>query len=387
MTNHSILPREYRHRRRHRKDLNKVIDESQENIGEAKVGTNGNNEEEAIITQKHANPVVQQSNSFRRRRNESGEENPFTKRKMELENDVDDNIEETGLKDTLPIVGHSYISTEMAPIQATIQLNNPSAEEHTTVSRSIHDDQSGEPCISHLSNVSNVPDVKEESKEEEEDDPLGFIAIKSAAQWVAVSKRISWNFEGKEVEPPVNEHIEVKAPSSVKPSIVSKSTKTTAAATMPKEIPPRMHDYENVNYDIFCPEYNSEDVSADFKPTKVQQLRLICWKIKPWKQPKESSYHGGGRRLFTSTFAAPWGADCDEVYPGLFIGDKASATNVAFLQRYGITHVLNAAEGNEDGLVDLNQEHYQGTDISYWGFPLWDAPGCNLTPYLGIGML
>ena len=173
----SILPREYRHRRRHRKDLNKVIDESQENIGEAKVGTNGINEEEAIITQKHDNPVVQQSNSFRRRRNESGEENPFTKRKMERDKDVDDSIEETGLKDTLPIVGHSYISTEMAPIQATIQLNNPLTEEHTAVSRSIHDDQSGEPCISHgLSNLSNVPDVKEESKEiEEEDDPLGFI--------------------------------------------------------------------------------------------------------------------------------------------------------------------------------------------------------------------
>ena len=63
----------------------------------------------------------------------------------------------------------------------------------------------------------------------------------------------------------------------------------------------------------------------------------------------------------------------------LYIGDKASASNVAFLKRYGITHVLNAAEGIEEGLVDLNPDHYAGTGISYLGFPLWDAPG-NL-PY------
>ena len=63
----------------------------------------------------------------------------------------------------------------------------------------------------------------------------------------------------------------------------------------------------------------------------------------------------------------------------LYIGDKASASNVAFLKRYGITHVLNAAEGIEEGLVDLNPDHYAGTGISYMGFPLWDAPG-NL-PY------
>jgi hypothetical protein len=114
---------------------------------------------------------------------------------------------------------------------------------------------------------------------------------------------------------------------------------------------------------------------------RVQQLRLICWKIKPWKQPKPSF---GQPRLFSTTFAAPWGADCDEVHPGLFIGDKASASNVAFLKRYGITHVLNAAEGSEEGLVDLSQAHYLGSGISYLGFPLWDAPGCNLTPYFGI---
>ena len=54
-----------------------------------------------------------------------------------------------------------------------------------------------------------------------------------------------------------------------------------------------------------------------------------------------------------------------------------------FLKKYGITHVLNAAEGNEEGLVHLSEDHYDGSGITYLGFPLWDAPGCNLIPYLG----
>ena len=45
---------------------------------------------------------------------------------------------------------------------------------------------------------------------------------------------------------------------------------------------------------------------------------------------------------------------------------------------------LHKQEGSEEGLVDLNSDHYEGTGITYLGFPLWDAPGCNLIPYLGI---
>ena len=67
----------------------------------------------------------------------------------------------------------------------------------------------------------------------------------------------------------------------------------------------------------------------------------------------------------------------------MFIGDKASASNIAFLKKYGITHVLNTAEGKEDGLVDLCQEYYGDSGISYLGFPLWDTPTCNLIPFFG----
>lgn len=51
-----------------------------------------------------------------------------------------------------------------------------------------------------------------------------------------------------------------------------------------------------------------EDVEG-FQPTTVPQLRLLCWKIKPWKQPKSN-------KLFSSQFGVQWNVDCDEVFPG-----------------------------------------------------------------------
>ena len=165
---------------------------------------------------------------------------------------------------------------------------------------------------------------------------MGFIEIKSAAQWKAMSDRISWKFDEEEEQP--------------------KSQK--------KE--------RQFNFTFST---NHEGLDG-FKPTKVQQLRLVCWKVKPWKQPKNN-------KLFSSQFAMAWGVDCDEVYPSLFVGDKESATNVQFLQKIGITHVLNTAEGKDEGLVDLCEAHYEGSNIKYLGFPLWDTPMCNITPYLG----
>ena len=38
------------------------------------------------------------------------------------------------------------------------------------------------------------------------------------------------------------------------------------------EIPCQIHDYENINFDIYCRE--DDDTIPNFKPTKVQQLRL-----------------------------------------------------------------------------------------------------------------
>ena len=212
-----------------------------------------------------------------------------------------------------------------------------------------------EKSVPPMSNEENLEDKEEEEKEQEEEeeemDPLNFIEIKSAAQWKAMSGRISWKFEKEEDE---NEE----------------PVKEVVAPEKPK-----------YNFSVSVAKSSGQDVTGleGFKPTKVQQLRLMCWKVKPWNQAKEQH----GTKLFSSQFAAAWGVDCDEVFPGLFIGDKQSASNVAFLQKIGITHILNTAEGKDEGLVDLCQEHYLGSNIKYLGFPLWDTPTCNIIPYLG----
>ncbi|QQP52133.1 Uncharacterized protein FKW44_004173, partial [Caligus rogercresseyi] len=93
--------------------------------------------------------------------------------------------------------------------------------------------------------------------------------------------------------------------------------------------------------------------------------------------------HKGRKASLSSQFAIQWNVDCDEVYPSLFIGDKNSASHHGFLKKLGISHVLNTAEGDEEGLVNLSQGYYEGQSITYKGFPLWDCPNCNILPYLG----
>ena len=111
-------------------------------------------------------------------------------------------------------------------------------------------------------------------------------------------------------------------------------------------------------------EENEENVAIDdknqFQETTSKQLLSLCWQVKPWECRKDT-------RLFTSLYAAGWGCDCDEVYSGLFIGDKQTVKNIRFLNKIGITHVLNAAEGpwEDYGFVNLTQEYYKDTNIIY----------------------
>ena len=119
-----------------------------------------------------------------------------------------------------------------------------------------------------INQVDNNPSIEEVSEPveadqgEEELDPLNFISIKSAAQWMAVSKRISWNFDEGDKE----EEVVTSDPEHFHPDaqalVVSKVTPTMTS----KVVPELIHDYENVKYDIYCPD--CEDTPSDFKPTK-----------------------------------------------------------------------------------------------------------------------
>ncbi|XP_053948073.1 dual specificity phosphatase 29 isoform X2 [Anastrepha obliqua] len=77
--------------------------------------------------------------------------------------------------------------------------------------------------------------------------------------------------------------------------------------------------------------------------------------------------------------------DCDEVYPGIYIGDVAAAKNKSFLRMMGITHVLNAAEGCRYGQVDTGHSYYRDMpSIRYMGFPMIDAPTTDISRYFYV---
>ena len=164
-------------------------------------------------------------------------------------------------------------------------------------------------------------------------DPLSMVKVTSAKQWKAISRKLTINLDGITLGRDGDDNDD----------------------PLPRPATP-----------------------SEFKPTTVQQLQLICWRIKPWEQPR-------ARNLFSSIFAYSWGVDCDEVYPNLFIGDEASARNIRFLQRMGITHVLNCAEGiwTDYSFVDLTEEYYEGTGITYQGLQVWDSTRVRMTPYFG----
>ncbi|XP_006020990.2 dual specificity protein phosphatase 3 isoform X1 [Alligator sinensis] len=57
------------------------------------------------------------------------------------------------------------------------------------------------------------------------------------------------------------------------------------------------------------------------------------------------------------------------------------AKNIMRLQRLGITHVLNAAEGKSFMHVNTNAEFYEGTGITYHGIKANDTQEFNLSRY------
>ena len=144
-----------------------------------------------------------------------------------------------------------------------------------------------------------------------------MIEIKSAIQWKAMSKRISFNFEDEdndENEPPHEQNKAIEVP---EPPVIITSTflldlfpfldikSMFFAAPMKEKRPPRRR---NLPTTFSMKSFVFEDVEG-FQPTTVPQLRLLCWKIKPWKQPKSN-------KLFSSQFGVQWNVDCDEVFPG-----------------------------------------------------------------------
>ncbi|NXE07684.1 DUS3 phosphatase, partial [Lophotis ruficrista] len=64
-----------------------------------------------------------------------------------------------------------------------------------------------------------------------------------------------------------------------------------------------------------------------------------------------------------------------------FLSYRFIAKNITRLQRLGITHVLNAAEGKSFMHVNTNAEFYEGTGIRYHGIKANDTQEFNLSRY------
>ncbi|XP_053300360.1 dual specificity protein phosphatase 3-like [Pleuronectes platessa] len=73
--------------------------------------------------------------------------------------------------------------------------------------------------------------------------------------------------------------------------------------------------------------------------------------------------------------------DCDPVHPGICVGNESVAWSVTRLRRLGVTHVLNAAEGNSFMHVNTNAEFYAGTGFIYHGIPASDFDHFDISVY------
>ncbi|XP_062851446.1 dual specificity protein phosphatase 13A family protein [Trichomycterus rosablanca] len=65
----------------------------------------------------------------------------------------------------------------------------------------------------------------------------------------------------------------------------------------------------------------------------------------------------------------------DEVWPGLFLGDRVMSQDRYSLWRLGITHVLNASHGRE------SSDDFYGTTVQYYGVNADDLPTFNISPF------
>ncbi|KAF8764642.1 dual specificity protein phosphatase 3-like [Argiope bruennichi] len=73
--------------------------------------------------------------------------------------------------------------------------------------------------------------------------------------------------------------------------------------------------------------------------------------------------------------------DCDEVFPGIFLGNAASAKNLNQLLKNNIGYVLNAAHGSDEYLnmiEPLSEKDYSAAGIRFLGIPAIDSMGYPL---------
>ncbi|XP_026170595.1 dual specificity protein phosphatase 3 [Mastacembelus armatus] len=75
----------------------------------------------------------------------------------------------------------------------------------------------------------------------------------------------------------------------------------------------------------------------------------------------------------------------NEVFPRIYVGNAFVAQNAMRLQKLGVTHVLNVAEGTSFMHVNTSAEFYAGTGITYHGIQANDSEQFNLSAFFEEG--
>ncbi|KAM6898300.1 dual specificity protein phosphatase 3 [Lycodopsis pacificus] len=75
----------------------------------------------------------------------------------------------------------------------------------------------------------------------------------------------------------------------------------------------------------------------------------------------------------------------NEVFPRIYIGNAFVAQNAMRLQKLGVTHVLNVAEGTSFMHVNTSVEFYTGTGITYHGIQANDTQRFVLSAFFEEG--
>ena len=74
------------------------------------------------------------------------------------------------------------------------------------------------------------------------------------------------------------------------------------------------------------------------------------------------------------------GVDCDEVFPGIVLGNGATLRKREYLRRIGVTHILNAAEFRG---VNLGKDYFDG-EFHYMGVRIEDTPQTQICRYVNM---
>ncbi|KAL4641097.1 hypothetical protein GN956_G11367 [Arapaima gigas] len=70
----------------------------------------------------------------------------------------------------------------------------------------------------------------------------------------------------------------------------------------------------------------------------------------------------------------------NEVWPNVFIGDEKTALERHHLERMGVTHILNAAEGKWNN-VATGPTYYSDMNVEYYGVEAEDIPTFDLSKF------